>query len=239
MVVTLVSHTGPSAPPSSLHVSGVTTSNMTVEWGPVECIYRNGHIAYYSLTYREMDSGIVQDISVSGNGSGGVYTIFGLAVSTVYTLAVAAENSEGIGPYSEPVNVTTLASEIIITEIYYPITFYSLGVYLSLRGVIIPDNGYLLISDIGSTEDDSLICHTSSESGGHWLSPNSSEIFQGFNISHDSMVVRLHRMTAADQHGSGIYTCVGSSNETVYVGLYGDGGGEFNSLIVLNFAHNI
>ena len=39
-------------------------------------------------------------------------------------------------------------------------TFYA-GVYLSLNGVIIPNHGYVVMSDIGSAGDDTaLICHT-------------------------------------------------------------------------------
>ena len=45
---------------------------------------------------------------VSGDFSGGMYTISGLSAATV---DVAAETSAGPGPYSEPVNIETSDSE--------------------------------------------------------------------------------------------------------------------------------
>ena len=47
------------------------------------------------------------DEMVSGDFSGGMYTISGLSAATPYTVEVAAETSAGTGPYSEPVNIET------------------------------------------------------------------------------------------------------------------------------------
>ena len=51
--------------------------------------------------------------------------------------------------------------------------------YLSLNDDIIPNHGYVVISDIGSTDDTALICHTNrpstlnnnADSGGDWFAP--------------------------------------------------------------------
>ena len=91
----------PSAPPTSVRVSEVTSSSITVQWGPVDCIHRNGDITGYSVQYGS------ETVSVSGNSSGGMYVISGLMPSTNYTMQVAAETNAGTGPYSEPVNQLT------------------------------------------------------------------------------------------------------------------------------------
>ena len=45
----------PSAP-TSVATSDVTSSNITVQWGPVDCIHRNGDITGYSVCmgYKEV-----------------------------------------------------------------------------------------------------------------------------------------------------------------------------------------
>ena len=95
----------PSAPPSSVNVSEVTSSSITVQWGPVDCIRRNGDITGYSVQYGS------ETVSVSGDYSGGMYVISGLMPSTTYSIQVAAETSTGTGPYSTAVDQLT-SSEI-------------------------------------------------------------------------------------------------------------------------------
>ena len=95
----------PSAPPSSLSVSGVTSSSITVQWGPVDCIHRNGDITGYSVQYGS------KTVSVSGDSSGGMYVISGLIPSTTYSIQVAAQTSAHTGPYSTAVDQLT-SSEI-------------------------------------------------------------------------------------------------------------------------------
>ena len=46
----------PSAPPTSVNVSDVTPSSITVQWGPVDCIHRNGDITGYSVQYGNVES---------------------------------------------------------------------------------------------------------------------------------------------------------------------------------------
>ena len=84
----------PSAPPSFVSVSEVTSSSITVQWGPVDCIHRNGDITGYSVQYKS------ETVSVSGDSTGGMYVISDLMPSTTYSIQVAAETSAGTGPYS-------------------------------------------------------------------------------------------------------------------------------------------
>ena len=119
--------------------------------------------------------------------------------------------------------------------------------YLTLKGDYIPNHGYVVISDIGSTDDDSddtaLICNTNRinnfhgpNSGGDWHAPDGtivgnqgSDDVPGFDRNRGPMVVRLHRNTATGTPSEGIYYCVVEDdtfiNQTVYVGLYNSGGG--------------
>ena len=109
-----LSHTAPSAAPTSVRESGVTSSNITLQWGAVDCIDRNGDITGYSVRYGVQGTA-KGDRTVKmaiGDSSGGMYTISGLSAATVYTVEVAAVNSAGIGVYSDPpVIIETLPSK--------------------------------------------------------------------------------------------------------------------------------
>ena len=91
-------------------VSEVTSFSITVQWGPVDCIHRNGNIRGYSIQYGEKRSGNKQTLSVSG-GDVTEYTISGLNSSTTYSIQVAAETSAGTGPYSDTIINETYQSE--------------------------------------------------------------------------------------------------------------------------------
>ena len=99
----------PSAPPTSVNTSVVTSSSITVQWGAVDCIHRNGDITGYSVQYgvpgRFEGDEIV--LMVSGDSSGGMHVISGLRASTTYTIEVAAVNSAGTGEYSDTITVHT------------------------------------------------------------------------------------------------------------------------------------
>ena len=110
-------------------------------------------------------------------------------------------------------------------------------VYLSLDGTVIPNHGYVEISDIGSTDDSALLCHTNfppppgSISGGDWFAPNGTRVsgadVPGFARNRGSMVVRLKRASGTPPEG--IYRCTiqdaTSTPQMVYVGLYNTGEG--------------
>ena len=94
----------PSVPPTSVSVSEVTSSSITVQWGPVNCIHHNGDITGYSVQYGEVGSGSTQTVSVTADTS---VIISGLSTATNYTYQVAARNAAGLGVYSDPQTIFT------------------------------------------------------------------------------------------------------------------------------------
>ena len=122
----------------------------------------------------------------------------------------------------------------------------STDVYLSLNGEVIPNHGYVEISSIGSSNTDSLHCHTDgSSSEGNWHAPDGTTVgglgstdVPGFERNRDSMLVRLRRTSgpAADE---GIYWCdvsdAAETPQTLYVGLYNTGRGMY--IITSLFCH--
>ena len=96
--IAIYQSSAPFAAPVSVTVTEVTSSRITVQWGPVDCIHRNGDITGYSVQYGN------ETASVSGEGT---YVISGLMPSTNYSIQVAAETSAGTGPYSAAVNQLT------------------------------------------------------------------------------------------------------------------------------------
>ena len=112
-------------------------------------------------------------------------------------------------------------------------------VYLSLNGSILPNNSYVVINDIGTTERTSLLCHTdtppmsgASDSGGDWVSPSGQVAgdtqVPGFEVDRDSMVVRLKR-NYSQVPTEGMYHCLiesrAQAQQIIYAGLYLEGGG--------------
>ena len=94
-----------SGPPTSVSASSTSTT-ITVQWGAVDCIHRNGDITGYSVQYGVMGSGRIQTVSVSG-GSVTEATISSLMSSTTYSIQAAAVNSAGTGVYSDSLIVQT------------------------------------------------------------------------------------------------------------------------------------
>ena len=118
------------------------------------------------------------------------------------------------------------------------------GVYLSLNGDIIPNHGYVVISDIGSTDNTALLCHTNhpatfgggSNSGGDWFAPDGTRFsgldIPGFVRNRSPMLVILQRRNdGTPEHG--IYHCevenADNIIQTLYVGLYNNRGGKMGS----------
>ena len=253
----------PSASPDSVSISAVTSSSITVQWEMVPCIHRNGDITGYSVQYT--GGGSTQTMSVSADSSGGMVTISGLLPATMYLVQVAAVNSAGTGDYSDSMMINTPEREynmvvsyvLLGADVYLNLShcmvssfpYYIVDVYLSLRGDIIPNHGYVMISDIGSTVITALICHTNrpppydgrDHSGGEWLAPDGIIVYQddvpGFAKNRDPMVLRLYRVTGTPAEG--IYHCEIEDDtfitRTVFVGLYNDGGGKSLLFCFMNY----
>ena len=97
--IMLCTFSAPAAPPSSVNVSVESSTAISVQWGPVEpCADQNGPITGYSVRY---------GTETIGNSSGGMTTISDLTPSTTYSIQVAAENNDLIGPYSTAVDQLT------------------------------------------------------------------------------------------------------------------------------------
>ena len=100
----------PSAPPSSIDTSSTPTT-ITVQWGEVNCIHRNGEITGYSVRYS--GGGSTQTMPATG-GDTRQTTISGLTPSTDYIIEVAAVNNAGTGPYSTDMVIRT-PGELMVT----------------------------------------------------------------------------------------------------------------------------
>ena len=109
--------------------------------------------------------------------------------------------------------------------------------YLNFGGENLPTNGYVAISELGTTEGTGLVCRTNRprEDGidGGWLSPSGTMIefnpqsSQGFYSSVGSDGILLLRGSGIPVKG--IYSCravdKSSTVQTVFVGLYDIEGG--------------
>ena len=113
----------------------------------------------------------------------------------------------------------------------------STDVYFSLNGEVIPNHGYVEISDIGISDDDTaLLCHTNRpDINGHWFAPDGTKVesnstaVPGFVRNRVPTLVRLIRTSGTQDEG--IYWCdvnnALETHHTVYVGLYNTGGGMY------------
>ncbi|CAI8015236.1 Netrin receptor DCC, partial [Geodia barretti] len=96
----------PSAPPSSVRLSVVSSTSINVRWGPMDCRQWNGEITGYTVRYGE-EGGDQSHRFLSGDSSGGMITLSTLTKQTVYTVEVVARTSGGTGVYSQPQNIET------------------------------------------------------------------------------------------------------------------------------------
>ena len=74
----------------------LTANSVTLQWGEVACLERNGEITSYTVTAANSD-GVVKG-AARVNIDARQATISGLTPSTQYTVSVAAVNGAGTGP---------------------------------------------------------------------------------------------------------------------------------------------
>ena len=83
--------------------------------------------------------------------------------------------------------------------------YFTAGVHLSLRNKLIPNNSYVVMDDIGSTDDTALLCHHSKPAArfilGDWFDPNGNKV--GSDI--DNIIIIIIRL----------YNTVGEENRVV------------------------
>jgi len=127
--------------------------------------------------------------------------------------------------------------------------FITTDVFVTLKGTFIPDHGYVMISDIGSTAETALLCNTTYysggvNSGGDWYKPDGTRVGHAYRPDITGLgrrrrpgVVQLIRAnTATHSPAEGMYHCEVEDHtleiRTVYVGLYSDGG---KLVLIINF----
>ena len=105
----LFSNLAPSGGPQSLREVETSPTNITVAWDTVSCIERNSVITGYEVRYTPPSTSGSDSVMVAGTGdAGGMVTIAGLTPSTLYSIQVAAVNSDGdVGVLSVALSVQT------------------------------------------------------------------------------------------------------------------------------------
>ena len=93
----LLFYTVPTRGPTSVRRGTVTASSITVHWGEVSCLQRNGEITGYRA--QAVRNGMVEGTASVGGGARQA-TISGLSPSTTYSIQLAALNGAGTGPYN-------------------------------------------------------------------------------------------------------------------------------------------
>ena len=116
LMLTLCQSLVPSAAPSSVSVSKVTSSSITVQWEEVPCTEQNGNITGYIVQYHEMGSDTKQSMLVSGAERSGA-TISSLMSDTSYVIQVAAINTVGTGTFSKEIHRRTGKNYILLAEL--------------------------------------------------------------------------------------------------------------------------
>ena len=100
----MLSSTASTGAPDGVSEVTVTANSITVQWGEVPCIHRNGEITGYTVEVTL--SGMVVRTENVNDGSARRGTVSGLTPATEYIVQVAAVNSAGTGPYSG-ISITT------------------------------------------------------------------------------------------------------------------------------------
>ena len=83
-----------------MRIVTITPNSITVQWGEVECLGRNGVITGY--TVQVLKNGAVQG-TVEVGGDVLEATVPGLTPSTTYSVQMAAVNSVGTGPFTSSI----------------------------------------------------------------------------------------------------------------------------------------
>ena len=123
-----LSLSAPSVTLSNVAVTGVTSTTITVQWGSVPCIHQNGDITGYSVRYGS------EAVNVTGDSSGGTYTIPGLMPSTNYPIQVAVMNGAGIGDFSAAVVQLTEGIPVLGFAKFIFLFFFSCSSSSDCRG---------------------------------------------------------------------------------------------------------
>ena len=89
----------------------ITPNSITVQWGEVECVDRNGVITGYTVQVLR-NGGVEGTLKVGGDVLEA--TVTGLTPSTTYIVQVAAVNSVGTGPFNNTIYFHTEGEYLIL-----------------------------------------------------------------------------------------------------------------------------
>lgn len=101
----------PTGKPQDLRAKDVTNDIVKLTWKREECRDRNGMTTSYVVQYNQSYGNETND-TANIHVTMGVtqsYTVSSLDPNTTYCFRVAVVNTEGIGPFSDPICITTLA----------------------------------------------------------------------------------------------------------------------------------
>ena len=94
----VLSSTAPTGAPDGVSGVSVTANSITVQWGEVPCMDRNGEITGYTVEVT-LSGTLIITVNVN-DGSAREATVSGLNPSTEYIVTLQAVNSAGTGPFS-------------------------------------------------------------------------------------------------------------------------------------------
>ncbi|XP_048579794.1 uncharacterized protein LOC5501224 isoform X1 [Nematostella vectensis] len=104
-VVCWTAEEAPSSYPSNITITNVTSTTLSLQWGPVPAEYRNGLIVSYTVRYHISGNSTYKEMMIANCNQSAV--IINLRMFTRYILLVRASTKVGGGPWSDVINVTT------------------------------------------------------------------------------------------------------------------------------------
>ena len=86
----------PSGPPTNLEASYITSTGAEINWEPPPNTEQNGDITSYTLLVISTQTNQIMSLSTSATS----FNLTSLAPYTVYSVAVSANTSAGMGPFT-------------------------------------------------------------------------------------------------------------------------------------------
>ena len=148
---------GPVASPTSVEFKNVSSTGLTVSWQPPPVLDQNGPITSYKIRYYTTGSDRVKYITEMLNVNPSLslnvswrfnYSVVKLLESMEYSVAVAAENEQGEGPYSSEmvIRLPTTQSAAAVQSIEPTIVAVIIVVLiLAIAGMAVLTSLYLCI----------------------------------------------------------------------------------------------
>ena len=93
-----------------MQVTLVGRRHATITWQPPPFEDQNGVIVYYQIVALQFQFSMIPDIRVNTNFTS--HTLTNLEEDNEYTVMIAAATQVGLGPFSSPINFTTLEDGI-------------------------------------------------------------------------------------------------------------------------------